>query len=283
MPILYHYCSSETFVSIVRNRSIRLSSLMLSNDSQEGSVILDVLLQLAKEADLSFQKLSLLETELRFAYDFFDGLGFCLSENGDLLSQWRGYADDGRGVCIGFNSEYLEKLGTQRHSREERSFGLKKLVYDRDGQKEIASESFQQMKQLLETGAFKPMQGSVLFPTNDEQKESIKKATDQARFVILGIMLRMFDIKNPAFTEEQEWRLVSFTSKSVEDSVIAFRACGDKVVPYFEVKLEELGLESIEQVVLGPKHQSPLPIIQQMLKSSGFKSVKLSKSSATYR
>lgn len=31
----------------------------------------------------------------------------CLSEEGDLLSQWRGYADDGRGMCLGFNVHEL--------------------------------------------------------------------------------------------------------------------------------------------------------------------------------
>jgi hypothetical protein len=33
----------------------------------------------------------------------------CFSEIGDLLSQWRGYADDGRGVAIGFNEDLLKE------------------------------------------------------------------------------------------------------------------------------------------------------------------------------
>lgn len=31
---------------------------------------------------------------------FIDGLGFCLSEQSDLLSQWRGYAGDATGVLF---------------------------------------------------------------------------------------------------------------------------------------------------------------------------------------
>lgn len=38
------------------------------------------------------------------------GLGFCLSAERDLLSQWRGYTGDGAGVAIGFNRLYLEEL-----------------------------------------------------------------------------------------------------------------------------------------------------------------------------
>lgn len=32
----------------------------------------------------------------------------CFSGNGDLLSQWRGYAGDGTGIAIGFKTKYLK-------------------------------------------------------------------------------------------------------------------------------------------------------------------------------
>ena len=32
---------------------------------------------------------------------------FCMSELPDSLGQWRAYADDGRGVAIGFSREFL--------------------------------------------------------------------------------------------------------------------------------------------------------------------------------
>ena len=35
MP-LYHYCSNDTFLSILRNSELWLSELTLSNDSMEG-------------------------------------------------------------------------------------------------------------------------------------------------------------------------------------------------------------------------------------------------------
>lgn len=162
MELLYHYCSTETLVSIVTNRTIRLSSLTLSNDSQEGLLILDIFLQLAKEAGLSGGDLSRFENSLRTAYDLFDGHGFCLSEQGDLLSQWRGYADDGRGVCIGFNKPYLEKLGSSLRETGKRNFSLKKLIYDKDGQKEAAEEHFKSIRELMGQGAFQSTFDSLL-------------------------------------------------------------------------------------------------------------------------
>lgn len=283
MPILYHYCSTEALVSIVNSRSIRLSSLTLSNDSQEGARILHLLLQLAKESGLDTYSLSRLETQLRWAYDVFDGQGFCLSENRDLLSQWRGYADDGRGLCIGFNSSYFEKLGAHLTKKGEKSFSLKKIVYDIDGQRAIANKHFKQIKQLLDQGAFRPLQGTLLTPTTEDDQSEIRKATQSGVFAIMNAMLKMFDVKNPAFSEEQEWRLVSFSVKQDDDSDLKFRASGDKIIPYFEVKLDDLGVQPISAIVLGPKHQTPRHVIERMLADAGFEAVNISNSSATYR
>lgn len=36
--------------------------------------------------------------------------GFCLSVKRDMLSQWRGYADDGMGFAIGFKKEAIEAV-----------------------------------------------------------------------------------------------------------------------------------------------------------------------------
>lgn len=38
--VLHHYCSTETFMAIVASKSIRLSALSMSNDSEEGRLVL---------------------------------------------------------------------------------------------------------------------------------------------------------------------------------------------------------------------------------------------------
>jgi len=284
MATLFHYCSTETFVSIVSSRTIRLSSLTQSNYSQEGALILDLLIQFAKNSGLSGHLLLNLESELRWAYELFDGLGFCLSEKGDLLSQWRGYADDGRGICIGFSSGALEQMGAQLREKGERNFALKKIVYDLEGQKSIAEEHFKKLKSLIDEGAFASTLGTLLAPCSPEKIAAIEKSTKNARLALMIAMLKMFDIKNPAFIEEQEWRLVSFLPKAKDDdSILKFRACNDKIIPYFEVSLPELELPVIEKIILGPKHQSPSHVAEQLLIANGFGKVEITKSSATYR
>lgn len=48
MTILYHYCSNNSFHSIIEKRRICLSSLSMSNDSMEGKLVAEILVRLAK-------------------------------------------------------------------------------------------------------------------------------------------------------------------------------------------------------------------------------------------
>lgn len=283
MPNLYHYCSTETFVSIVSSRSVRLSSLTMSNDSKEGELIKEYLIQVAQGAGLAPNVLRNFERALEFTYEMFEGLGFCLSEEGDLLSQWRGYADDGRGIAIGFNAEYFEKLGDVRKNREDASFTLKQLLYDASKHAQLAAEGFEKLRPLLERGAFRTPVGSLLAPLSEEEKEEISKATTSAYFVVLGTMLQMFEIKHLAFAEELEWRLVSFSTKKPDNPQNKFHSRGDKIVPYLEVALEDLGVPIISAVVLGPRHTTPPHVVKQMLHSAGFGEPVITRSAATYR
>ena len=59
---------------------------------------------------------------------------FCFSESKDKLSQWRGYAQDGKGIAIGFNKDVLEELN--QISKFHTAFG--KVIYDNP--QEICSE-----------------------------------------------------------------------------------------------------------------------------------------------
>lgn len=283
MPELYHYCSTETFVSIITNKSIRLSSLTMSNDSKEGELIKEHLMRAARESGLYPIVLGNLERALQFTYEMFDGLGFCLSENGDLLSQWRGYADDGRGISIGFNSEYLSSLSSARSSRNEFAFNLCQILYDPSKQAEIANEHLEALKPLFERGAFRSMTGSLLAPISEEEKTDIKKATEEAYLVTLKAMLRMFEIKHPAFAEELEWRLISISTKNPDNQNNRFRACGDKIVPYVEIPLEQLDYQAISTVILGPRHTTPPHVIKQMFHNANLPDPAVIKSAATYR
>ena len=135
----------------------------------------------------------------------------------------------------------------------------------------------------MDEGAFSPEAGSLLFPNDEERKVKIKHATQNAHFAILTTMLSMFEIKNPAFAEEKEWRLISFGLKNSEEAEVKYRPCGNKIIPYFEIDILELGIAPIQDIVLGPKHQTPDHVVKNMLASAQLGSPNISRSTATYR
>jgi hypothetical protein len=110
MDTLYHYCSTASFHAITQSHALWLSSLSLSNDTMEGKLVARAIARLAERDSLESKGFRLLQRIIVLLELAFDGLGFCLSEKDDLLSQWRGYAADATGVSIGFSKEYLKRL-----------------------------------------------------------------------------------------------------------------------------------------------------------------------------
>ena len=142
--ILYHYCSNSAFHSIIENKTIRLSSLSLGNDYMEGKLVPKIIIEMAKE-DATEDKLlydGIQESISELKKDI-DCFGFCLSEKGDLLSQWRGYADNASGVSIGFSKSYFFQLSNTHMDVTKPLLSLKKVVYDPRDQKQLLKNVYQ--------------------------------------------------------------------------------------------------------------------------------------------
>ncbi|MGE5470116.1 MAG: DUF2971 domain-containing protein [Bacteroidota bacterium] len=284
---LYHYCSSEAFVSIVTSRTIWLSSLALSNDSKEGRLVRETLLRLAARDGLPVTDQTRLEDSLAFAERVFDGLGFCLSEAGDLLSQWRGYADDGRGVAIGFSKLYLTKLGEQFRAQEEAGFNLYKVEYNQAEQEASITPAYRKLRSLIDDGAFRRQgQWSLLDDRTSEQIAAEDKETSKLYrsllLQLISLFPKLYELKAEGFKEEREWRLVHLKTE-LPNGDYKFRSKADSVIPYKCFELPDLGCEAIREVIIGPKHSTPPQVLQYMLKQSGFGEVPTRESSVSYR
>ena len=128
--IVYHYCTVETFLNIIKNHTLRLSDLCSSNDKAEMKILFsnlknEILNQYRKRED--FFETIIYGMDVDESFDFILKrmiykmnndinqmlFGTCFSEKGDLLGQWREYADKGTGIAIGFNIEWLQKLGNK--------------------------------------------------------------------------------------------------------------------------------------------------------------------------
>lgn len=287
--VLYHYCSTEAALAILSRKTLRLSSLTQSNDSMEGRLLPQVIKHIALKNGVPFDHIGGL-SELLAILDSIDALGFCLSTSGDMLSQWRGYAADGTGVCIGFRGDALHTLSTRSGPglSAERNF-VRVLYQEADHIAEI-ERYYPAIEAAIEEGALKfPMpdvarQFAGLPPIGAGPDVPIVYQEAQWKLfaAIVGVLPRQFVLKPEAFAEEAEWRLVEpYHTGSTMPEGISFRPTRSRVIPFREVDFADL--YAIDSVVLGPKHETPEGVIRNVLASFGLENVRVRRSRATYR
>jgi hypothetical protein len=108
------------------SKSIRLSPLGLSNDSREGRHVLDIAERLLPRGSPTRNTI---RADLAKSISRIQALGFCVSEAPDLLSQWRGYADDAQGVALGFDLDQLSAAIRDENAAQSRNLVLQKVAY----------------------------------------------------------------------------------------------------------------------------------------------------------
>ncbi len=306
---VYHYCSVESFYGIISNSTLRLSDIDKSNDYMERKwlqrFILETALEEYEKKPFSFSFIDeereysgrdavseLIGYELKSTgqhwYDDFITYAICFSQQSDSLSQWRGYADDGNGVCIGFRPDKLrEKLVDLSDTKEElHTFQFQPIRYTEQEQKDM----------------IRPYIRSILDITVDllKQKEQPKGEIIKLFRAING---QSAFCKNPAFDEEQEWRLaVNFPLPTINApekfekrsqrvaqndlfSRIKTIVVGKTIKSYVELNLQNVGMDALTSIRLGPKCKLSKNDIKLFLYSEGLylPDQNILTSAATYR
>lgn len=260
--------------------------MTLSNDSMEGKWSDYILSKMCEEDGLSSNVTDRILIATKLSHRLVDGFGLCLSEEKDLLSQWRGYADDAYGVSIGFSETYLNKCVSLEHQKSVAA-KLEKVEYRMEAQKELLRPLYEEFKTYVSQGGF-GLKGvvSLLDRRSEEQVKLDDNYIDELEVKLftptLIYGLKKYLVKNPAFVEEREWRLFSIIPQ-VSSSDYNFRASRDRIVPYREIELVEAEEQSIEDIILGPRNITPESVVKSMLEKRGFGDVEVSRSEATYR
>lgn len=261
---LYHYCSIETFISIIKSGNLRFSDLMQSNDSEEIFLLFKQYMKhlRAKHVEYSNLTIELFDSEIKKVFSQETCFGVCLSEKKDLLSQWRGYAPNG-GVCIGFNKNKLDNwckkitvLGV--------SPVLEKIIYIGKKSKNV-KELFDNLNGDFIVNGFKKL-----------LKETPK-------------------YKNKGFEEEKEWRLFfySFFSDNQELPRVHLNQGNSDIQISQQNRWYDLPfpLDSIEEIIVGPKVFLSDGAIKYLIKEScevlfkriENKQIKFTKTKLSYR
>ena len=269
IPTLYHYCPPEAFISIISNKCLWMSHYSSMNDSLE----IKWTSQLVENAigDEDIDKIEQIKESL-VIYQPKAYITSC-TEAGDLLSQWRAYAEDGSGYSIGFSPAAFKwnADGVPYPSGSSDMIGLVKVIYETNLQ-------LQKITSLIDS--FRD-NGDIYDPG------------------IVGGILRQMSIcfKNMAFSEEQEWRFIHspYIVESEPDdpdlpprfeirgplSPLLFRNTNRGLAAFFEFPFKPL--HAIREVILGPKNKTNKETVLKLLRSNGFRSVKILRSKVPYR
>lgn len=253
---LYHYTSQEGLIGIARSKEIWASGIQFLNDPEElhgaiGSMTLEITQRLNQPASkqeraLLSQILLKLQRIAKIAIYVFS-----LSENGDLLSQWRGYSAFGRGFSIGFGGRELSLLA------ERQNFRLAPCLYD-------PSLQHQMLQGLISEAV------NNFTSTNTQDLSSLEALSDnfiQRFFTIAPIF------KPHGFYEEKEWRLIS-QPISFYNEKIHYRPGNSTIIPYFRFNIALADEQTaIQTVIVGPAqdHDLASQVVMPLLQSRGIK------------
>ena len=260
----------------------------MSNDAKEGRHLLDWTRKWFP-GDFKHKK------ELFSFIDYFSSnmsaLGFCLSEQKDMLSQWRAYASDGRGIAIGFDSGLLQSVADQETDSATR-IGLSPVAYDEGLIKQVLDPSVASVIRHYEAGKMVAPwnRGLLQFALSEEEKEKDDAAYKAAFHELFEMIRPIFNLsysaKSAFFEEEKEWRililLLNVEGRLSVDGV-EFEPADDKVKPYKLFPSKDMDKSCIKEVVLGPRNTTPVEVIRLFLDQNGFGSAAITRSAGSYR
>lgn len=317
--LVYHYCGVETFLNIIRNHTLRLSDLCISTDNLEMKSLLEIVRDEVKrqyknsndfndsvifgmKQDVAF--FFLLDTVITKMKNEFSQIlyGTCFSEEGDLLGQWREYADKGRGLSIGFRARWFERL-----CKDNDLFKFAKVIYENSG--DISSSTIQKLAGLIYDGiivAIVKGDTKLILDKSDKGSYDIAKAEK-------GILQESIFVKRAEYSEEKEWRLIiedENTNKYYDDwreyynwkgisaqegkasdmynlfpNALEFMVRGNRIVSYLDMRYDTYQDElPIEKIIIGPNCKVTEGDVFHLLEFYGFdgNQIEIVKSKSSY-
>jgi len=206
--LLYHYTNIAGLNGIIQSCKIWASDCRYLNDRQE----------LVKALDLFLSKFEGPKREAlsnAFQWHSFSRCHcvFSLSRSPQVLSQWRTYADDGRGAAIGFKAEFLSPKGINNPA----SFLVHCVYEDHDGFIDGLTKRCEQEVEELTKMHQEAVTINTFWGLIDKNPRPLE--------TLYSELLR---IKNPAFLEEQEARLVI----NVSANQVQTRVANGLIIPY---------------------------------------------------
>lgn len=272
--IIYHYTSQDGLLKILDTKVLWATHILYMNDHTEFQHAFELTREkikstLSRRTNPTIK--AMLETCQKTLDHFKNNAVFVasFSEDGDLLSQWRGYGGDGNGFAIGFDRFILKEL------TESEMWRLEPCVYDPKIQSRKISK-------LIASTIGPKFKGHPSYRTPEGVTTIFVMTPDSRLLSDLSHLSPL--LKHPAFREEREWRLTLPENFATETH---HRPGQSMLIPYCHIPLTSTTnkLNCIREIVIGPGPHPELSekSLQSLLKTIGLDRVQIRQSQVPYR
>jgi hypothetical protein len=192
-------------------------------------------------------------------------VAFCLSSEGDLLSQWRGYAENAQGFSIGFSKNELSKLITT----EIPASRLVEVNYDVKKLEDLTFGIFRSFSEIVPNRkpitAISEIEGMIESMRKGYLMDFFSKISGNKNNVTISeFALCIYTYKHPSFSAEAEQRIILPATEGNR----TFHTRFDCLVPHVSLSFANFK-KVISTVYIGPKNNSSERDVQNFLSSHG--------------
>lgn len=293
---LFHYTTGAGLLGILKSNELWSTAYHCANDESELSAGRDVLTPIFREKahemimarDARVQTFAGRGVDVHYYADRFEETivsaalhafsvyitCFCKPNTEEdfihgLLSQWRGYGDDG-GYAIQFSRERLEEELKRVSSDEQASYRLKDVYYTNDNSmKNSLVGNAPEFEKAFENH----LDSLIKLDLNPMSLQNV--AGDLPTYLFIELLDYLIHTKSIHFREENECRLSALdaTTKDAARLQIDYLNRSGLLVPYARTPSSAKIVECIDWIVVGPapRIDSRYNSIIQMVRSMGFK------------
>ena len=278
---LYHYTSSNSLQSILKNKVLWLSKSEFLNDRNELKYTIDLVNEIITEMMSDEQTLEELvfkesiNNYLKRSDDLFEVYVLSLSKNKDSNLLWSNYATDD-----GYNIEFqYPNIALNLQKQFDECFGEGNgtiqpyyVIYDLSQQRKLIEKEIQNLYRIFK----------FCFQKNDDDlflKSASKPLTNIFHYSVF--------FKDKCFSQEEEFRVAVIVQKNnISNPVYNCRTNKGVFIPYISLAYMSLVNESpINSVVIGPKNNLDIAEdgLRYYLDLCEFKECSIHKSVIPYR
>ncbi|MDH4380077.1 MAG: DUF2971 domain-containing protein [Vampirovibrionales bacterium] len=302
--LIWHYTNAEGLYGIIghekqKNLVMHCTNVLFLNDSKEYYLTLEIVKNGLKEKycdkpmglrrnsiSRMIKKLEELNTELK---EFFSPFIASFCEEGDKLSQWRGYCLGG-GYSLGFSKSSLQEIENDG-KLQLNSVSYLTEIDSPPNFLDFFDDFINSFETLVPDWDYDPVsipRGGLMSFTNLPKNKSVEELNDERTQVWVmeltlstafynGILELIPFYKHLSFQEENEWRVIY-----TDISDPKFKHTNNILKPYKELEIPKAALKKI---IIGPTNNAELCElgINMFLKDQDLEYVEVKRSEIPYR